>query len=104
MQHFDRCAATPSSTKASPLPRLQPIEGVAQESVPPKRRFIEPHWRIAVNCDPPLHKEGVMPIQLWSTFRLKRDATYDQRYAAMVKAFDEVGSNFWTEPTSFYAF
>lgn len=45
-----------------------------------------------------------MPIKLLSTFRLKRDATYDTRYAAMVKAFEGAGSNFWTEPTSFWAF
>lgn len=45
-----------------------------------------------------------MPIKLWSTFRLKRDATYDTRYAAMVKAFNEAGTNFWEETTSFVAF
>lgn len=45
-----------------------------------------------------------MTIKLWSTYRLKRDATYDQRYEALVKAFNAIGEYLWTEPTSFCAF
>lgn len=45
-----------------------------------------------------------MAVKLWATFRLKKNQTYDTRYAAMVKAFEGAGSNFWAEPTSFYVF
>lgn len=45
-----------------------------------------------------------MTLKLWSTFRISPDTNYNSRYAAMVKAFEEVGTNFWTEQTSFFAF
>ncbi len=43
-------------------------------------------------------------VRYWATFRLKKDATYNDRYNALVKAFEDAGSLFWAEPTSFVAF
>lgn len=45
-----------------------------------------------------------LATRYWATFRLKRDAAYDTRYRALMKAFVDVGSVFWEEPTSFIAF
>tara|TARA_R110000787_G_scaffold281584_1_gene392996 strand:- start:1029 stop:1331 length:303 start_codon:yes stop_codon:yes gene_type:complete len=40
----------------------------------------------------------------WATFRLTSNASYSTRYNALIQAFKEAGSNFWSEPTSFLAF
>lgn len=40
----------------------------------------------------------------WATFRLERNATYDQRYNAMIAALGTIRKGSWGEPTSFWAF
>ena len=37
----------------------------------------------------------------WMTFRIKQDASYDDRYDGMMSAIEKVRQGIWAEPTSF---
>jgi hypothetical protein len=42
--------------------------------------------------------------EYWATFRLERNANYDDRYNSMIEALQEIREGSWADPTSFWLF